>query len=65
MADTGKNIYTATRINIVISVLSAILGMLIVFVKMLSTGSIGLGFILLYMLLTAIPVIVVSVFMKF
>lgn len=65
MADTGKNIYTATRINIVISVLSAILGILIVFVKMLSTGSIGLGFILLYMLLTAIPVIVVSVFMKF
>lgn len=65
MADTGKNIYTATRVNIVISVLSAILGMLIVFVKMLSTGSIGLGFIILYMLLTAIPVIVVSVFMKF
>ena len=65
MADTGKNIYTATRVNIVISVLSAILGMLIVFVKMLSTGSIGLGFIMLYMLLTAIPVIIVSVFMKF
>lgn len=65
MADTGRNIYTATRVNIVISVLSAILGMLIVFVKMLSTGSIGLGFIMLYMLLTTIPVIIVSVFMKF
>ena len=65
MADTGKNIYSATRVNIVMSVLSAILGMLVVFVKMLSTGSIGLGFILLYMLLTTIPVIIVSVFMKF
>lgn len=65
MADTGKNIYTATRVNLIISVLSAILGMLVVFVKMLSTGSIGLGFILLYMLLTAIPVVIVSVFMKF
>lgn len=65
MADTGKNIYTATRVNIVISVLSAILGMLVVFVKMLSTGSIGLGFIMLYMLLTTIPVIIISVFMKF
>ncbi len=65
MADAGKNIYTATRVNLVLSALSAILGMLVVFVKMLSTGSIGLGFILLYMLLTAIPVVIVSVFMKF
>ncbi len=64
MADTGKSMYTATRINVVISVLSAVLGMLIMFVKMLG-GSIGLSFILTYMLLAAIPVIVVSVFMKF
>ena len=45
--------------------MSAVLGMLIVFVKMLSTGSIGLGFILTYMLITAIPVFAVSVLMKF
>ncbi len=65
MADTGKSIYTATRLNILISILAASLGMVIVFTKMLATGSIGLGFILLYMLITAIPVLAVSVFMKF
>lgn len=65
MADTGKSMYTATQINLIISVLSAVMGMLIVFIKILSTGSIGLGFILLYMLITAIPVLAVSVFMKF
>ena len=65
MADTGKNMYTATRLNLLITLVSAVLGMLIVFVKMLSTGSIGLGFILTYMLITAIPVFAVSVLMKF
>ena len=65
MADTGKNMYSATRLNLLITVLSAVLGMLIVSVKMLTTGSIGLGFILMYMIVTAIPVFAVSVFMKF
>ena len=65
MADPGKNMYTATRLNLLITLMSAVLGMLIVFVKMLSTGSIGLGFILTYMLITAIPVFAVSVLMKF
>lgn len=65
MADTGKSIYTATRINILITLLAAALGMVIIFTKMLATGSISLGFILLYMLITAIPVLAVSVFMKF
>ena len=57
--------YSATRLNLLITVLSAVLGMLIVSVKMLTTGSIGLGFILMYMIVTAIPVFAVSVFMKF
>jgi len=54
----------ATRLNILISALSAVLGMLVVFVKILATGSISLSFILMFMLITALPVFLISVFMK-
>ena len=65
MADTGRNMYNATRLNLLISVVSAIMGMLVVFIRMLSTGGIGLGFILMYMLLTALPILFISAGMKF
>lgn len=60
VANVGKKMYNATTVNMLIAVLSAVLGVLVVFFKMITTGSIGLGFILLYMLLTAIPVLAVS-----
>ena len=60
VANVGKKMYNATTINMLVAVLSAVLGVLVVFFKMITTGSIGLGFILLYMLLTAIPVLAVS-----
>lgn len=65
MADTGKKIYNATTVNLLIAVLSAALGILAVCIRMLSTGSIGVGFVLKYMLLTALPVIAVSLAVKF
>ena len=63
-ADTGRSMYMAIRINLIISALSAILGMLVVFVKILTTGTISLSFILMFMLITALPVFLVSAFMK-
>ena len=64
MADTGRSMYMATKLNILISALSAVLGMLVVFVKIMATGSIALSFILMFMLITALPVFLISVFMK-
>ena len=60
MAETGRNMYMATRVNLLVTVIGALLGMLTVFIKML-TSAISLNFILLIMLLTAIPVLVISV----
>lgn len=64
MADTGRSVYMATRINLMITAVSAVLGMLVVFLKILTTGTISASFVLMYMLITALPVLIVSVFMK-
>ncbi len=65
MTDTGRSIYVATRINVYISLLAAILGMLVVFVKLLLAGSIGAGFLIAFALLWALPVVAISLFLRF
>ena len=65
MADTGRSIYVATRLNVYISLLAAILGMLLVFVKLVVSGSIGIGFLLAFALLWAVPVVVISIYLRF
>ena len=63
MADTGRGMYMAVRVNLLVTLVGAALGMILVVIKML-TSTISLSFILLIMLLFAIPVLVISVFMK-
>ena len=63
MAETGHGMYMATRVNLVITVVGAVLGMVLVLIKML-TSAISLGFIFLIMLITALPVFFISLFMK-
>ena len=65
MADTGRSMYIATRINLLITMLSSVIGILAVFVKFLGAGFVAPGFLLGFMLLWAIPVVVISVFLKF
>ncbi len=65
MADTGRSMFVATRLNILITVVSAVLGIMTVFIRFLSLGYVGVGFILLYMLLWFLPVAVLSFFLKF
>lgn len=65
MADTGKNMYTATKLNLSITFIGALLGMILVFTKILTTGAISLSFIFTYMLIAALPVFVISILMKF
>ena len=55
--------YMATRVNLIVTAAGALLGMIIVLIKML-TSTISLGFILLIMLIAAMPVFFISYFMK-
>ena len=64
MADTGRSIYMATRINLLITVLSAVIGMLVVFMKLMVAGGVELNFLLVFMLVWAVPVLLLSFFMK-
>ena len=64
MNDTGRAMYLAVRTNIVITLALALLGMFVIFVKFLSVGTVSCTFIMLYMLLSALPVFLVSLFMK-
>lgn len=64
MADTGRTMYLVVRINLVITALASVIGMLTVFIRLMSVGHITAGFLLGFMLLWALPVLVLSVFMK-
>ena len=65
LADTGRSMYVAVRINLLITAAIAVLGMLMVFVKLIGTGLLSpwLPFVLL--LLDAVIVTLVSLFMRF
>ena len=65
MADTGRSMYVATRLNILITLLSVVIGIMTVFIKFLSAGYVSIGFMLVYMLLWVIPVAAISFFLKF
>lgn len=63
MADTGRSMYMAVRINLMVTALSVAFTLLTVFLKLLISSTIGAGFLLAVMVFWTIPVIAVSVFM--
>ena len=64
MADTARSLYLAVRINLLLTVLAAVLGVIVVFVKLLSAGTVSAGFLLLFLLLWALPVLLISAFLR-
>ena len=65
MADTGRSMYIAARVNIMLCLLSCAVGMLTVLIKLLSLGFVSPGFLLGYAVIWAIPMFILSVFLKF
>ncbi|MBR5094371.1 MAG: hypothetical protein IK095_04685, partial [Oscillospiraceae bacterium] len=65
MADTGRSLYVSIRINLLLTVLGAVLGVFVVFFRLLSVGTVGSGFLLLFLLFWALPVAAVSFFSRF
>lgn len=64
MADTGRSVYVATRLNLLLTVLAAVIGVLVCFFRLLSAGTVSTGFLLVFLLLWALPVAVISVFLR-
>ena len=64
MADTARSLYLAVRINLLLTVLAAVLGVFVAFVKLLSAGTVSAGFLLLFLLLWALPVLLISAFLR-
>ena len=62
MADVGRSMYLAVRVNLAAAVLAAVLGSVVVFAKLLTAGSVTLGFLLLLQLAWAIPMVLTSLF---
>ena len=63
MADTGRSMYLSVRINLLITVLAAVLGVAVSFLRLLSAGTVTSGFLLLFLLIWALPVVLISLFL--
>ena len=57
--------YLATRFNLIVTLIAAVVGVFMVFIRFLNVGSVGIGFLLLFALLWALPVFVASMALKF
>ena len=57
MADVGRKVYVATRTNLYLTAVSAVLGVLLCFIRLVSAGGVGVPFLFLYMLICALPVL--------
>ena len=63
MADTGRSMYLSVRINLLITALAAVLGVAVSFLRLLSVGTVTSGFLLLFLLIWALPVVLISLFL--
>lgn len=64
VADVGHKIYMSVRANLLLTVLAAVIGVFTVFIKFMTAGSVSLGFILLFMLLWALPAAAASLYVN-
>ena len=62
VADTGRSVYTVTKTNLAISLAASFLGIFISFLRLMVSGAVKPGFLLLLMILFSLPVLVLSFF---
>lgn len=65
MADTGRGMYLATRFNLIVTLIAAVVGVFAVFIRFMNLGSVGIGFLLLFAIVWALPVAAASLALKF
>jgi len=54
--------YLATKFNLLLAAISSVLGPILVFVKLLTAGSVTIGFLLMFMLLWSVPALISSLY---
>ncbi len=64
VADVGRRMYMSVRANVLINVISAVLGMFFVFVRLITVGSMSLGTLLVFMLAACVPVVLSSLYVN-
>ena len=62
VADVGRSMYLATKFNLLLAAISSVLGPILVFVKLLTAGSVTIGFLLMFMLLWSVPALISSLY---
>lgn len=65
MADTGRNMYLAVRLNLMISLLASVVGVFAVFFLLVTKGTVSLGALLLFALIWIVPVALISLVLRF
>ncbi|MCR5090033.1 MAG: hypothetical protein K6C08_11055 [Oscillospiraceae bacterium] len=65
LADTGRSMFVAIRLNLLITAAVAVLGMLLVFLRLIGTGVLSTWLPFVLMLLDALLVLLISLFMRF
>ena len=65
LADTGRSMYVAVRLNLLITVLTAILGTLLVFFRLIGPGLLNAWLPFVLMIVDMILVTMITVFMRF
>ena len=59
-ADVGRSIFVATRANMILTILGVLAGVLTAFVQLLRFGGVSIPFLFFFMLIWAIPVLLVG-----
>ena len=65
LADTGRSMYVAIRMNLLITALVAVLGTLLVFVRLLAVGTVSYWLPFVLLVLDLLLVGLISLFMRF
>ncbi|MCR5137219.1 MAG: hypothetical protein K6C12_08995 [Oscillospiraceae bacterium] len=65
VADTGRSMYVAIRVNLMVTAATAVLGMLLTAGKLATTGLLNVWMPFVLMLISALVTALVSLFMKF
>jgi hypothetical protein len=63
--DTGRSIYVSTRVNLWITAIGAVLGVLMGFARLLAHGGVSVGWLFGIMLLFAIPVLLIGLLQRY
>lgn len=63
-ANAGRSVYVATRVNMWVTAVGAVLGAIIAAVQIMTAGVVSMPVLAIFAVLVALPVMLVSVFMK-